>query len=82
MVIRRQRMTVADGHQDCLVVTERIDDFVYPTLPKLCHRMPTCALRVHQGSIGGLQSRFRLPVSDIELDAGHAKCTNSGASGG
>jgi hypothetical protein len=44
--------------------------------------MPTCALRVHQGSVGGFQRRLRLPVSDIELDAGNAKRTNSGASGG
>ena len=44
--------------------------------------MPPCTLRVHQGSVGGFQRRFRLPVSDIELDACHAKCTNSGASGG
>jgi hypothetical protein len=81
-VIRRQRVTVIDGHQDCMVVAERVDDFVGPTLSKLCHRMPTCALCVHQGSVGGFQRRFRLPVSDIQLDASHAKCTNSGSGGG
>ena len=56
--------------------------FVYPTLPKHGHRMPPCTLRVHEGSVGGFQRRFRLPVPHIELDAGNAKCTNSGASGG